>query len=299
MPERYIYGGILASVGLVLAVIQVLHGLQQDFGNTVVLLVDVVPFTLVALTLTFTGYWLATNDRFEDYLHVIFAWGAGGSVLFACVAALLIFGQNVTLGTLDRALFVAVDNITIGVMVGVLVGLYDARSRIRLRDLRGQRDRVEDFGNRAADVNNYGRALGQATTLDEVSALCIQGLGTLLDVSRVAVVDVGREDLRVLDSTLGASDEELVTAVDAARDQEPASITVWDEAPPVDIGVDDGPLLTVKVGDAGPRTVYIIAVAPSGTVYESERIDLTELLVGHVASALSHVDVEPPADPSG
>lgn len=293
MRERYIYGGILAIVGLVLAVIQVLHGLQQDFGNDVVLVVDVLPFTLAALTLTFTGYWLATNDRFEDYLAVIFAWGAGGSVLFAAIAALLIFGQNVTLGTLDRALFVAVDNITVGVMVGILVGLYDARSRHRLDDLRHQRDRIETFGNRAADVNNYGRALGQASTLDEVSALCVQALGTLLGVTRVAVVDVGREDLRVLDSTLAASDEDLVLAVEAAREQDPASIVVWDADPPVEIGTDAGPLITTKVGDAGPRTVYIVAVAPRGTVFEEENVELTELLVGHVATALGHVDVPP------
>lgn len=297
MRNRILFGGVLALVGLVLAGIQVLHGFQQDFGNTVVLLVDVVPFALAALTLTYTGYWLATNDRFEDYLPVIFAWGAGGSLLFAAVAALLIFGQNVTLGTLDRAVFVAVDNITIGVMVGVLVGLYDARSRLRRDDLRHQRDRIEAFGNRAADVNNYGRALGQASTLDEVSALCVQALGTLLGVSRVAVVDVGREDLRVLDSTLAASDDDIVRAVEVAEEQEPASIAVWDEDPPVDLGADAGPLLTIKVGDAGPRTVYIVAVAPPATTFESENIELTELLVGHAATALTHVDV-PPVDPS-
>jgi hypothetical protein len=297
MRERSIYGGVLALVGLVLVVIQVLHGFQQDFGNVVVLVVDVLPFALAALTLTYTGFWLATNDRFEDYLPVVFAWGAGGSVLFAAVAALLIFGQNVTLGTLDRAVFVAVDNITVGVMVGVLVGLYDARSRRRLDDLRHQRDRIEAFGNRAADVNNYGRALGQATTLDEVSALCVQALGTLLGVTRVAVVDVGREDLRVLDSTLAASDEDLVRAVEAARDQDPASIVVWDTDPPVEVGTDAGPLVTITVGDAGPRTVYIVAVAPRGTVFEDENVELTELLVGHVATALGHVDV-PPVDSS-
>jgi hypothetical protein len=297
MRERSIYGGVLAIVGLVLVVIQVLHGLQQDFGNDVVLVVDVLPFALAALTLTYTGFWLATNEGFEDYLPVVFAWGAGGSVLFAAVAALLIFGQNVTLGTLDRAVFVAVDNITVGVMVGVLVGLYDARSRRRLDDLRHQRDRIEAFGNRAADVNNYGRALGQATTLDEVSALCVQALGTLLGVTRVAVVDVGREDLRVLDSTLAASDEDLVRAVEAARDQDPASIVVWDTDPPVEVGTDAGPLVTITVGDAGPRTVYIVAVAPRGTVFEDENVELTELLVGHVATALGHVDV-PPVDSS-
>jgi hypothetical protein len=297
MRERSIYGGVLAIVGLVLVVIQVLHGFQQDFGNDVVLVVDVLPFALAALTLTYTGFWLATNEGFEDYLPVVFAWGAGGSVLFAAVAALLIFGQNVTLGTLDRAVFVAVDNITVGVMVGVLVGLYDARSRRRLDDLRHQRDRIEAFGNRAADVNNYGRALGQATTLDEVSALCVQALGTLLGVTRVAVVDVGREDLRVLDSTLAASDEDLVRAVEAARDQDPASIVVWDTDPPVEVGTDAGPLVTITVGDAGPRTVYIVAVAPRGTVFEDENVELTELLVGHVATALGHVDV-PPVDSS-
>ena len=298
MRQRHVLGGIIGVVGLLLAAIQVLHGLQQDFGNGIVLVVDVLPFTLVALTLTYTGYWLASNDAVEDYLAVIVAWAVGGSLLFASVAALLIFGQNVTLGTLDRALFVAVDNITVGVMVGVLVGLYDARSRRRLDDLRRQNERIEAFGNRAADVNNYGRALGQASTLDEVSALCIQALGTLLGVRRVAVVDVGREDLRVLDSTLTATDEDLVEAADVASQQEPASIQVWDEDPPVDFDATAGPVLTIHVGDAGPRTVYIFAVAPSGTDFETENVKLTELLVGHVATALGHVEVEPPVDPS-
>ena len=237
MQRCTLYGGSLGAAGLLLAGTQLLQGIQQVEGfdggdRAIVYAFETVPFVLIGLALAFVGYWLTTQPAYEPDLPRIVAWGVGSSLLFASVAALILFSQQVTANSLTGGKYVAMNQITVGAVVGVLVGLYDARSRQGQRELAAERDRVEQFAQKAADVNNYGRELNRSDSLDEVSSLCIQGIQAFLDVTEVAVVATDADDHEFLDNTVvSAADETLFELANDALDQEPASAVTVEEPP--------------------------------------------------------------------
>lgn len=296
MERRYGYGSGIALTGLVLAAIQALHGVEQastvpgatGTEQTIVLAVEAGPFVLVALALSYAGYWLATSEACEPDLPRILAWGVGSTLLFVSVSALMLFSQRVTLGTLDRSAFVAMDLVTVGAVVGVLVGLYDARSRQRRRDLQRQHDRVEAFANKAADVNNYGQALNRSESVDEISGLCIQGIGVLLGISDVAVLAVDEDGVELLDTTLqDVAARDLATLAAEARESDPASV--------VTTGTTEGlpdrvqRTLSINLGEHGGLAFVAIAAVSDDVAFEEEDLKLTELLASHAETALSAV----------
>ncbi len=145
----------------------------------------------MVLAVTYAGVWLARDTAFEGATSRAAAWAAGGTVTVAAVAALLLFSQRVTSGSLARASYLTVDLVTVGALAGVLVGLYDARSRSRLRELAAERDRVEAVAGKAADVNNYGRAIASAPSVDGVAAFVVEAFGTMTGMEETAVIRSG------------------------------------------------------------------------------------------------------------
>lgn len=286
MERRHLVGSAVALTGLVLAGVQAVHAVQQS-AQPIVQLVDAVPFVLVALSLTFAGGWLVRSREFEPDLSRIVLWGLGGAVLFAAVAALQLFGQNVALGTLDRALYVTADHVTVGAMVGVTVGLYDARSRQRFRDLQTQRDRIEAFANTAADVNNYGRELSRSDSLDEVSALCIQSLQMLFGISRAGVFVVD-ETVSAVDETLELPDAEAERLATRASEQDRSDVVVSADDP--EAVVASGSVLTSNVGETAGGTVVLVAIVGSETSLTETDRQLTGMLLSHAATAIAKTD---------
>jgi len=180
MERRQLYGGGIAVAGLVLTVAQFAQGIQQldGYAGTTGVLVftfETLPFVLIGGALVYVGSWLSTQESYEPDLPRVVGWGAGSTLLFASVAALLLFSQEVTFGgnTLDQAPYVAVNHVTVGAIVGVLVGIYDARSRIRQRELERECDRVEQFARKAAAINNYGRELNRSDSIDQAQATVV------------------------------------------------------------------------------------------------------------------------------
>jgi len=289
MRQRHLYGGVLAGIGLVLAVVQTYHGFQQ-LTAPVAQAVDILPFAVSGLAVTYTGYWLATETEYEAGPKRVLSWALGGALVFASVAALLLFNRNVAGGTLDRAAFVAVDNVTIGVLSGVLVGLYDAQSRKRMRDLRGERDRVEEFAQKAADVNNYGRAISKSSAIEEITAYTIEGVETLTGFYETVVVELDAEETRILGSTwVGVDEETARDLADRGRTQEEGEAVFHETDLPASL--DDGvnTVLVSLVSQRDESSVVLLSVSHSDTDVADEDVQLLELLVSHATAALERL----------
>lgn len=295
MDRRGQYGGVIAVTGIVLTAIQLVQGNQQrgDLGGlsgadqALVFLFGTAPFVLVGLTLVYAGYWLSGQTQYEQDMPRIVAWGVGSTVLFASVGALLLFSQRVMLGTLENAPSMVINQVTIGAVVGVLVGVYDARSRSRQREIERERDRIEAFAGKAADINNYGRELNRAASIDEVSALCIEGFQTLLGLTETAFVGIEDGEQTVINSTvMSVDDETLVELSTGATDNEQATVTIQDT--PDGLDSRNGRLLTLLVTEHDGAAVVLLAFAGEEEFGE-EDIQLLELLVSHAATALDRI----------
>lgn len=292
------YGWGIAAAGLVLTFVQLLQGVQQiqqlvglsQSDLVIVFAFETIPFVIIGGSLMYVGYWLRTQQEYEPDLGRIVAWGLGSILLFASVSSLILFSQQVTLNTLEQGQYIAMNLITLGAVVGVLVGVYDARSRARQRTLERERDRVESFAGKAADINNYGRELNRARTIDEVSALCIQALQTLLGITETAMVAVGDDEKRVINSTVvNVDDDALIDLAEQSLDQEQSSAEVHDVLPD---SFDDAAnwVLTILVTEHAESAVVLLTLAEETDAFErDEDVQLLELLVTHAGTALDRI----------
>lgn len=295
MERRHWYGGAVGVAGVILVVVQLFHGIQQLEGvegtsRLALFAFATAPFVLAGVALTYVGYWLATRTEYEPDLPYVVAWGAGSAVVFASIAVLLSFGGVATEGAvLARARFVTVDQVTVGAVVGVLVGLYDARSRSRQRALQRERDRVEAFARKAADVNNYGRELNRSSSIREVSALCIQAAQAFLGVVEMAFVVTNEDESELIDETV--ADVPEATLVGFARDsldQEPSTI-VTHETLPGELAERADRAISVLITDRDGTAVVLLALVDETVSLEDEDSMLLEMLAAHAGTALEWI----------
>ncbi|MFW5974341.1 MAG: hypothetical protein ACOCPZ_03050 [Natrialbaceae archaeon] len=300
MERRHAYGWAIAATGLVLAAIQLVQGVQQldeltgisQSDQVIVFAFETFPFALIGMSLFYVGYWLTDQRAFDPDLPLIVGWGIGSTVLFASLGALVLFSQQVSLNTLEQGRYLATNLITVGAVVGVLVGVYDAQGRARERELASERDRVEAFAGKAADINNYGRELHRAGSVEEVSALCIEALQALVDLTESAFVVVEDGQAEVVNSTVVDSDEAGIetAAIDALEGNEPA--TAGSAVESESLEGRPGTLLVVPVRSHSEGGVVLLApVADPGVVGEEDR-QLLGLLVSHAEAALGGLRAE-------
>jgi len=296
MERRQLYGGGIAVAGLVLTVAQFAQGIQQldGYAGTTGVLVftfETLPFVLIGGALVYVGSWLSTQESYEPDLPRVVGWGAGSTLLFASVAALLLFSQEVTFGgnTLDQAPYVAVNHVTVGAIVGVLVGIYDARSRIRQRELERECDRVEQFARKAAAINNYGRELNRSDSIDQVSSLCLQAMGTLLGLTEFAFVITDGDESEFVDTTvLNVPDDALVGLARDSLDQAQATV-VTHESLPAEFDERAGDAISLLVTDHDESAVVLLALTDDASALDEEAVELLEMLVSHAATALDRI----------
>lgn len=293
MERRDAYGWGITAVGLVLGAIQLIQGGQQLSALTglsesdlvIVFAFETVPFVLIGLSLVYVGYWLTEQAGFEPDLNRILGWGVGSAVMFASIAALILFSQQVTLDTFAQGQYVTMNLVTVGAVVGVLVGIYDAQSRLRQRELEAERDRIEAFAGKAADINNYGRELNRARSVDEVSALCIEAIQTLLGLTETALVAVEVDEGTVIDSTIvGAENAALIDVAREAMDQEQTNAVVREDA-----AIDSDRLLSMLVTAHEDNGIVLLAPAAGADGFGDEDLQLLELLVSHAGTALDRI----------
>jgi hypothetical protein len=281
----------VAVAGLLLALVQVLHAADRA-ESAIGILVDVIPFVLMALAIAYAGYWLLSADMAPENAWIVTAWAIGGAVGFAAISALILTSLNVgsePFSVFESGAAVTVDNVTAGMLAGFLIGLYDARSRDRPTELERQRDRVETFAHRAADVNNYGRALNECDTLGEVSSLCVEALASLVDLRDTAVVE-GRGDVAtIVDSTIVGVDNETVARLAMrAAEADTAVVESHTDDLPDDLpeGVDS--VITILVAVTDNATIAIVSLN-RGEAMSDETQSLLEMLVSHAGTALENI----------
>ncbi|MGB9930426.1 hypothetical protein [Haloarcula amylolytica] len=293
MNQRSLTGAALALSGVVLAAIQVLHAVQQT-RIPVAVAVDALPFAAMGLAIAYAGVWLARDTTFGGATSRVAAWAAGGTVAFAAIAALLLFTQRVTSGSLARASYLTVDLVTVGALAGVLVGLYDARSRSRLHELAAERDRIEAFADKAADVNNYGRAIASAPSVDGVAAFVVEAFGTITGMEETAVVRLNDGDAVALANTIRTVPVDVVGSfAQTVRTQQQGEVTVHDRPFPVDLSESVTDCVSaVVLGDEGTTTV-VISVTTDGTTVGEEDQKLLELIVSHASVRMAALDRRP------
>lgn len=289
--HRQAQGALIGVAGLVLAGVQVAHALSGT-ETTVGLAFNAVPFVLMALAITYVGYWVTTADDLGAHTTRVSAWAAGGAVGFAAVSALTVFSANVAVSDFPvfaSAQHVATDTITAGTLAGLLVGIYDARSQARQAELERQRDRIEAYANRAADVNNYGRALNQSESIEEVSALCVEAIATLVGFHDAAFVERRDEFATILDNSIVGVEESIVAEL-AGRgaDGDQATVTTHADDLPADLPADVESVVTILVTETRGATITIVAFN-RGEEVEDETITLLEMLVSHAATALDNL----------
>ncbi|PSP84485.1 hypothetical protein BRC96_05005 [Halobacteriales archaeon QS_6_64_34] len=293
MHRRTLAGLGLAVAGLVLAGIQLVHAIQQT-DIPVAIAVDALPFVAMGLALVYAGYWLARDDAFETTAARVVIWGAGATVAFVAVAALILFSQQVTMGSLDRATYLTVDILTVGALTGVLVGLYDARSRNRRHELEIERDRVEAFGRKAADVNNYGRAIASAGSDDAIAAYITEAISSLTGIDETAVLRLRDEEVELLSNTVRAvSAERVAELARAVREDPRGDVIAHADSPPVDVGETVSDVLTAVVTGRGETTTVVVAVDTGGTVTDEQDRKLLELVVAHATVRLEKLVAQP------
>jgi hypothetical protein len=291
MERRDAYGWGIAVVGLILGTIQLVQGGQQLSELTglsqsdlvIVFAFETVPFALIGLSLVYVGYWLTEQEEFEQDLTRVLAWGVGSVVMFASVAALILFSQQVTLDTLAQGQYITMNLVTVGAVVGVLVGIYDAQSRLRQRELELERDRIEAFAGKAADINNYGRELNRARSVDEVSGLCIEAIQTLLGLTETAFIAIEDGEGTIIDSTIiGADESQLIDIAREGMDQQQASAVVREDT-------DSERLLSILVTAHEGNGIVLLTPATETDGFDEEDIQLLELLVSHAGTALDRM----------
>jgi len=292
MNRRFLSGVGLGLAGLVLAGIQVVHAVQQT-AIPVAIAVDAGSFAAMGLALCYVGGQLAREPMYDETATRVVVWVAGSTVAFAAVAALLLFSQQVTTGAIGRATYLTVDIITVGALTGALVGLYDAQSHNRLQALEAERDRVEAFGRRAADVNNYGRAIASAGTPDAIAAYITEAIGSLTDIDETAVMRVHDDGAEVLSNTVRTADVGSVAELARGiRDQPVGDVVAHKETAPVDLGSGVSDVLTAVVSEDREWTTVVVAVATDGEATEETAQKLLELVVAHATVRLERLRTE-------
>jgi hypothetical protein len=267
----------LGVVGLGLAAAQVV---TLTAGSTTTVAIRSVPMVAVAAAVTFAGAW--TGLRGTPETERVVGWTVGGGATVAAVFLLAVLGTGLST---DLSAYL-VDGFTGGTLLGLLVGVYDVRSRER-------RSQVEAFAQSVAALNQYGKALNSSRTLDEISGLCVEAVEFLVSGDGAAFLLVDETDeVTVVDSTLRRDDElatleSLATAVDPDEDIEAVR---YAEAT-VELAADSpDAALVIAVETARGRAMIVSMSTATGTEYDDEDVDLLETLAAHVSTALAGIE---------
>jgi hypothetical protein len=280
MKYRSVIGGGLVICGVLLGTLQALQYVR--FPETAaVLLLNTVPFMLVAAAIVYTGVAIASREQYDEYATLIVSWAVGGAVGFVAVFTLLTGTSNQVGLTL---LLGAVDAGSAGGLAGLLIGLYDTQNRQNLAT-------VERFAEKLETLNNYGKVLNQSTGVESVSALCIEVVEFVLDGNGATFVIDTDEESYIVDTTLPDVDtgDALERATQELRETEPLQ-TVTEAAGFEAIRNDQpGKTMAIRI-PAGDATAVLVAVYYDIDDIDEKNVDLFELLAAHVSTALSTVD---------
>jgi hypothetical protein len=125
-----------------------------------------------------------------------------------------------------------------------------------------------------------------------VSALCIEAMQNLLGVSEVAVLAIEDESVTVIDDTiLNVSETTLASMGERARDAERASVVTHD-AVPAELNERATAVVTVEMSARADTAFVLVALTTDETAFETEDIQLLELLTAHAGTAIDGIGVD-------
>lgn len=287
MDRRYT-GLFLVGLGAALLIFGI-GSAPGDFASAVV---GMGPFLLIAAAISFVGGWIIrTEEPVGEYGEQVLAWTIGSAVTFAAIGYLITLGTAVERTAFGVPLSV-LQAFTAGSLAGILVGVYDARSRNRFDDLQRERNRAERFARKAKSLNTYGKALNQSRDVHDVSALSVEVLELLIESSESAVVVVTDDSTTVLDATMTGELGEFIEAIatDIAASPEMETVRCPND---VDCSIPESVPVREVLGvpiDAGGATVVLLALTRAADAYTDEDLDLLESLSAHVGTALPNLE---------
>ncbi len=286
MQYRPVIGGGLVLAGLLLAGIQLLQ-LTQLPGSAAALAFNTLPFVLIAVAISYTGVTIARKEAYETYATRIVSWGVGSAVGFVAVFFL-------STGTTEQAgltlLLGAVDAGSAGGLAGLLVGLYDVKSRQTLAT-------VEAFADKLDGLNQYGKVLNQSSDVESISSLCIEVVEFVLGGDgAVFLTDRGGE-FKPVSSTLTEPDSStLQEAAEAMTAHDPLVTVTENEGFDAIRNGGSGTTLGIQIPH-GEKTAVLFAVFYDLDEPDEETVDLLEILAAHVGTALSSIERHPADEP--
>ncbi|MFB6151670.1 MAG: ATP-binding protein [Haloarculaceae archaeon] len=142
----------------------------------------------------------------------------------------------------------------------------------------------QDFARQVADLNNYGQALNQCETIDEVVSLTLEAVSLLFELTDVTVYEVRNGELRVRESTSARPDDEVPSDV-AERALE------TEETVSANRGEGDGGMASLAVPEGVvDDVVIVIEVRATGVEsFGDEYVRPLEILAAHAATAVSNI----------
>jgi len=285
MQYRPVIGGGLVLTGLLLAGIQLLQ-LTQLPGSSTTLAFNTLPFVLIAAAISYTGVTIARDETYETYATRLISWGVGSAIGFVAVFVLIT-------GTVEQAgltlLLGAVDAGSAGGLAGLLVGLYDVKSRQTLAT-------VEAFADKLDGLNQYGKVLNQSTDIESVSSLCIEVVEFVLGGDgAVFLTDRGGEFEPVSSTLIEPDASTLRGAAEAMTAHDPlVTVTESEGFESIRTG-DSGATLGIRIPH-GKKTAVLFAVFYDLDEPDEETVDLLEILAAHVGTALSSTELQTAVD---
>jgi hypothetical protein len=317
MRRELLSAGALVAVGIGLAAVQVLTLNQSPDQATAAVLLRSIPMLGMAAAVVYGGAWLLRNGTPGGNTDRVLAWTLGGGITSSAVVVLASVGRPLPLAFLP----LAVDALTGGSLVGLLVGVYDAQGRERM-------ERIEGFARKVAALNQYGKALNESHTLDEISALCVEAVEFLVsgDGAAFVVVRDGERDggtqsagdgttqrtdgdgteqdgteqdgteITVVDSTLrGKNEQRVLESIARELSDEDAIEAVRYAETAVDLA-EGSPeaALVIPVPTRDGRALIVSMSTTTAIEYDEEDVDLLETLAAHVSTALANVDTSSP-----
>lgn len=225
--DRWYYAIVLTGAGL--AVIHLIHVYEMlYYGFIGVVLEGMVPLALAGI-LALSGPWLVRRGYSLEERRTVFKWMALVSVAVGLLFGWALSHQSLLGEPFPHAEFVTTTNITVGALLGIIIGTYDVHSR---RDRRAIEEERETVAHQRLRLSVLNRALrhnirNDATViLGTTQEIANDSGGEVSERAQVAasktaeLVELG-EKARQIDNVLAAEDrsteeadiEELVMEV--------------------------------------------------------------------------------------
>ncbi len=267
--DRWSYTTVVAG-----AVLAVIHGLHSDemlyYGTVGVVLEGLVPL-FIAAVVGATGPALAYTGYRRGERRQVVKWMAIGSVLVGLLFAWTLSHQYVLELPFPHREYVMTTNLTVGALLGAVIGLYDVRTRRHRRAVEEERATITHQRTRLSVLNRVLRhnLRNDATVI----------MGNLEEIARSSSGDVAELAQRARQQTQGLVDmsEKSRRIDDALSVEGPAEVVELSDL------VEDS-----LAAFAGNETVELEIGVPDGLTVRTHPGLLAELLQELVSNAIDH-----------